>query len=146
MPIVGLRSCYFRASVYSQFVKAAVLLYYIATSLIIMAHWVIHSFTNRFQPIFAQNFIAYAFVQCSKIKPIMLSISWLCLAKCCSIAVFCYFTDCSIRVSQCGCCKACLTSKTSKGPMYSVALHVFSCSNIKLCVLRQSLWQKHCAV
>ena len=86
-----------------------------------------------------------------KIKPIMLkimlSIWWLCLAKCCLIIVLCYFTDCSIRLSDCSirvsrsdCCNACLTSKES---MYSAALHVFSCNNLKIDVLRQSLWQVH---
>ena len=55
----------------------------------------------------------------------------------------CYFTDCSIRVSQFGCCNACLTSKES---MYSVTLHIFYCNNLKLDLVWQSHLQIHCAV
>ena len=64
---------------------------------------------------------------------IMLSISCLWLAKCFLIIVLCYFADCSIRVSDCsirvsrsGYCNL------SKESMYSAALHVFSCNNLKL--------------
>ena len=64
----------------------------------------------------------------------------LCLAKYCLIAVFCYFTDCSIRVrdfsirvSQSGCCKACLAPKES---IYS---HIFSFNNEVGCIKAKSL-------
>ena len=91
---------------------------------------------NR-RPQLLNGHLQYAFEQSSKMKPIAQYYAFnimIMLSKCCLITVFCYFTDCSIRVSRSGCCKACLT------PNYLATLLVFNSNDIKANSLTNTLW------